>query len=88
MSQFIGLRKFDMVKKCIRQILVYHLGFMLLITAVNFAIKNALLGFFFVEQRVRQASESTMTLFVLDLLVKPFVYMIASILRWVQCRSL
>ena len=70
-----------MVKKCIRKIILYHIVFMLVITLINFAIKDMMLEFFFVDKHVKQASESTMTLLIIDLFIQPFPYIVAGALR-------
>ena len=80
-SQFIGLKNFDMVKKCIRQTMLYYTVSMLLYTAVMFVVKDAILGFFFVDESVKRASESTMTIFTFDLFIRPFVYVVSGTLR-------
>ena len=70
-----------MVKKCILQTLCHQLVFMLVITGVLLLVKDAMLRFFFVDERIKKASESTMTALIFDYFFRSFLPVLSAVLR-------
>ena len=87
-SYFIGVKNPLMVKKCLRQILVYTLLLMSLVTLALFAVKDLLLRLFFIGEHVRLASRSSMTMLCLNVIPHSSFPILSGALRFVGSSNL
>lgn len=86
-SQFIGFKDFDMVKKCIRQIILYQMLLMLAVSVTVSLLTDPLSRLFFIDEDTRRASMSSMLLVGLSVVPHSFVPLLSGALRWVCSRA-
>lgn len=82
LSQFIGFKDSRMVKKCVRQIVLYHVLLMLAVSGAVLLSKDSLSRLFFADEETRRASDLSLTVLGLNVVPHSSFPVLSGALRW------